>query len=220
MVKLEHITKRYQTRRGQVIALDDVSLDVGPGQLIALRGASGSGKTTLLLATGSMLRPTEGKVTVDNQDVYAISGRARAAFRNSKIGFVFQMFHLIPYLSVLENVQLAARGEQNLSECTQLLEHFKLHDRLHHRPSELSAGERQRAAIARALIKRPKLLLADEPTGNLDPENADTVMQYLHEYADGGGMVIVASHAQIEESFVTHTVYLASGKITTDAAHA
>ncbi|MFP6617256.1 MAG: ABC transporter ATP-binding protein [Candidatus Hydrogenedentota bacterium] len=219
MLKLDHISKRYQTRRGEVLALDDVSLDVEPGQLIALRGASGSGKTTLLLAAGSMLKPTQGTVSVGQQDIYGISGRARAAFRNSNVGFVFQMFHLIPYLSVLENVQLAAAREQDLIECTSILEHFKLQDRIHHRPCELSAGENQRAAIARALIKRPKLLLADEPTGNLDSDNAETVMQYLHEYAESGGMVVVASHAEIEETFLTHTVYLESGKIKTDAEH-
>ena len=220
MLNLENVSKRYQTKRGEVVALENVSLTVDTGQIVAIKGSSGSGKTTLLLAAGSMLKPTEGSVTVDGQNIYDIGGRARAVFRNENIGFVFQMFHLIPYLSILENVQLATGGSKNNSECTDILEHFKLTDRMHHRPSELSAGERQRAAIARALIKRPKLVLADEPTGNLDPENAATVMKYLHEYAEQGGIVLVATHAEIEESFVSRTVYLKLGHIESETTHA
>ena len=218
-MKLEHIGKRYLTKRGEVVALDDVSLEIEPGQVVALKGASGSGKTTLLLAAGTMLKPTEGIVTVDGQDVYALRGRERSLFRSKHIGFVFQMFHLIPYLNVLENVRLASGNSLELDECVEILEHFKLSDRMEHKPSELSAGARQRAAIARALIKKPKLVLADEPTGNLDPENAETVMAYLHEYAEGGGMVLVATHADIEDSYVTRTVYLEAGRMKAGAHH-
>lgn len=219
MLRIEHISKRYQARRGEVSALDDVSLSLDAGELVALKGASGSGKTTLLLAAGAMLRPDTGAVHLDDTDVYSLAGRARSLFRSQHIGFVFQMFHLIPYLTVLENIQLAATGAQSTEECMALLEHFRLADRAKHRPNELSAGERQRAAIARALIKRPKLVLADEPTGNLDPENAETVVQYLHEYAQSGGTVLVATHAKLEESLVSRTVYLNAGRMT-EAQHA
>ena len=219
MLSFENVSKRYQTKRGEVVALDNIGLNVDIGQVVAIKGVSGSGKTTLLLAAGSMLRPSGGTVIVDEQNIYDMGGRSRALFRNENIGFVFQMFHLIPYLSILENVQLAMSGSKDLSKCRDILEHFKLSDRIHHRPSELSAGERQRAAIARALIKRPKLVLADEPTGNLDPENAANVMQYLHEYAEQGGIVLVATHAEIEDSFVSRTVYLDSGRIKMDTTH-
>lgn len=220
MLKLTNIAKRYTTKQGEVAALADVSLQADPGEVIALKGPSGSGKTTLLLAAGGMLKPTQGQAELDKQDIYALSPKGRAGFRNEHIGFVFQMFHLIPYLTVLENVKLALPKDMDVSACTEMLEHFKLSDRLHHRPAELSAGERQRAAIARALIKKPKLVLADEPTGNLDPENAETVIHYLHEYAQNeGGIVIIATHADMEDSKLSRTVYLTEGKMASDTQH-
>ena len=217
MLKLTHIAKRYMTKRGEVSALADLSLDVSPGEVLALKGPSGSGKTTLLLAAGGMLKPSEGQAELEGQDIYALSARERAAFRSEHIGFVFQMFHLIPYLTVLENVKLAKPKGMDEQACIEILEHFKLSERLHHRPSELSAGERQRAAIARALIKKPKLVLADEPTGNLDPANAETVIDYLREYAQQeGGIVIVATHADMDDTKVSRTVYLEDGRMKTD----
>ena len=217
MLELTNIAKRYPTKRGEVTALTGLSLTVEPGELLALKGPSGSGKTTLLLAAGSMLKPTEGRALLEGQDIYALNPRDRAAFRSKHIGFIFQMFHLIPYLTVLENVKLAKPSTTSEEECCALLDHFKLTDRVHHRPAELSAGERQRAAIARALIKRPKLVLADEPTGNLDPENASTVIHYLHEYAKNeGGIVIVATHADMDDNCITRTVYLKDGRMNTE----
>ncbi len=221
MLKLTNIAKRYVTKRGGVTALTDLSLTVERGELLALKGPSGSGKTTLLLAAGSMLKPSEGQAVLDGQDIYALNPRARAQFRSEHIGFVFQMFHLIPYLTVLENVLLSKPASTDVQECHALLEHFKLADRIHHRPAELSAGERQRAAIARALIKKPKLVLADEPTGNLDPENASTVIHYLHEYAQQeGGTVIVATHADMDDKCVSRTVYLKDGRMVEETPHA
>jgi putative ABC transport system ATP-binding protein len=216
MLEVTGISKRYTTQRGVVSALDEVSLSVDSGELVALKGASGSGKTTLLLAAGAMLKPSAGTVTLDGQNLYALGGRARGIYRNDNIGFVFQMFHLIPYLSVIENVRLAG---SNIQECEEIVERFGLSERTHHRPSELSAGERQRAAIARALVKRPKLVLADEPTGNLDPENATTVMQYLHDYAIDGGTVLVATHADVDDAYVSRTVYLSQGKVEQETSH-
>lgn len=210
MLDIQNLSKHYKTKKGKVSALDAVSLSLSSNSLVALKGPSGSGKTTLLLAAGAMLKPSAGSVSLDGQDLYALSGRERAVYRNENIGFVFQMFHLIPYLSVLENVRLA--NPSGADACEAIVERFGLTSRSHHRPSELSAGERQRAAIARALVKRPKLVLADEPTGNLDPENAEIVMQSLFDYAQEGGTVLVATHAEVDDDYVSHTVYLNNGQ--------
>lgn len=217
MLELERVCKRYATQRGFVNALDDVSLTVAPEELLALKGASGSGKTTLLLAAGLMLRITGGALRIDGWDPAQATQRERAAFRNENIGFVFQMFHLIPYLTVLENVRLAG---VSVADSEAIVERFGLTNRIHHRPSELSAGERQRAAIARALVKKPKLVLADEPTGNLDPENAEIVMNALHAYAQEGGTVLLATHAEVDESLVSRTVYLSEGSLLEELTHA
>ena len=216
MVHPQQITKVFRTRGRQITALDDVSLDIQQGQFVVIRGPSGSGKTTLLLVLGGMLRPTRGQVIVDGRDIYAMSGRARAEFRARTIGFVFQMFHLVPYLSVLENVVLAAGAGGNgatRAEARQLLKHLRLADREHHRPSELSAGERQRTAIARALLNRPKLLLADEPTGNLDPENAADVIEALAMFHHRGGTVVVVTHGIAADRHADRIVCLRDGRI-------
>ena len=168
MLSLSSITKRY----GDVTALDRLSVNVPDDSYVSLLGASGSGKTTLLLMLGGMLRPTRGTVHFDGADVYSQPSRVRAEYRATEVGFVFQMFHLVPYLNVAENVQLAARNGSVGNQSNKLLERFGLGHRLSHTPSELSAGERQRVAIARAIVMKPRILLADEPTGNLDQADA------------------------------------------------
>jgi ABC-type lipoprotein export system ATPase subunit len=216
MIALEDVRKVYRTKRGEVPALDGVSFSVETGEFLTVRGPSGSGKSTLLLAVGGMVRPTEGTVTVDGKDVYALSAPERAAFRAGNIGFVFQMFHLVPYLTVLENVLLptvVGDGSAGEPEALALLERFRMTDRAHHKPAELSTGERQRAALARALLRRPGLLLADEPTGNLDPENAAEVMGYLTEYHHDGGTVVVVTHEQAAADHAHRTVTIRGGKI-------
>ena len=179
---MQNVSKTYAGQDGEVRALDDVSLRVQRGEFVVIRGASGSGKSTLLLTVGGLVRPTKGKVFMENDDLYAMSGRERAKLRSDKVGFVFQMFHLLPYLNVLENVLLHAVPGANKGgrkEAMEVLKRLNMTDRLHHRPGELSTGERQRVAIARALLNRPSLILADEPTGNLVPDNAAVVMGYL-----------------------------------------
>ena len=215
MVKLENVSKVYRTRRGPVKALDDVSLRVDEGEFVVVRGQSGSGKTTLLLTIGGMLKPTEGQVVVNGSDVYAMSERERAKFRAETIGFVFQMFHLVPYLSVMENALLPAGVERRSgkSEAKQLLERLSMSGREHHKPSELSTGERQRTAIARALLNHPGIVLADEPTGNLDPENAAEVIGYLSEFHRDGGTVIVVTHGSVVDQHADRIVYLREGRI-------
>jgi len=216
MIRLERVSKIYRTRRGDVRALDKVSLDVKEGEFLVVRGPSGSGKTTLLFSIGGMLRPTEGNVIVNNHNLYAISKRQRAKFRAGNIGFIFQMFHLVPYLNTVENVLLAASvGTKcfGLEEAKSLLNRLKLSDRMYHRPSELSAGERQRTAMARAILNRPGIILADEPTGNLDPENVSEILRQLVEYNRSGGTIILVSHRKVVDHYASQVIHLKDGHI-------
>ena len=221
MVYLENISKIYRTRHGEVKALDEVNFQVKKGEFVLVRGPSGSGKTTLLLTIGGMLRPTEGQVIVDGSDIYAMSERERARFRAENIGFVFQMFHLVPYLNIIENVLLSAGAISNQivqAEARELLKRLGLSGREHHKPSELSAGEKQRTAVARALLNRPKIILTDEPTGNLDPENAAEVIEYLSEFQRDGGTVIVVTHGKVADQYADRIIHLREGRIEESSA--
>jgi ABC-type lipoprotein export system ATPase subunit len=216
MISLENISRIYRTRRSDIKALNEVSLQVKEGEFMVVRGPSGSGKTTLLFTIGAMLRPTLGRVMVDGNDIYAMSERKKAKFRAENIGFVFQMFHLVPYLNVTENVLLSAgvgKDRAGRAAARELLKRLDIAERESHTPSELSAGERQRAAIARALLNRPKIILADEPTGNLDPENSAEVIEYLAEFHRGGGTVIVVTHGIVADQYADRIIYLQEGRI-------
>jgi len=197
MLSLQHVRKTYAGPQGPVVALVDFSLEIGRGEFVAVRGPSGCGKTTLLLVAGGLLRPDAGHVLLDGQDMYQLSREARARLRACRIGFVFQQFHLVPYLSVLDNVltpALAQAMPDARDHAAELIERFGLSARAHHVPAELSTGERQRTGLARALLNRPRLLLADEPTGNLDEANGDIVLKALAEFARGGGAVLLVTH--------------------------
>jgi len=218
MLQIRDVVKTYPGPNGRVRALDGVTLNVEAGEFVVVRGPSGCGKTTLLLAAGCLLRPTEGTLTIDGQDPYALSPEARARLRADGIGFVFQQFHLVPYLTVLENVltpSLALSGSESGSEtrARELLDRFGLTHRAEHVPAELSTGERQRAALARALLNRPKLLLADEPTGNLDPENAETVLHHIVDFSNSGGAVLLVTHHGVSEEHPTRIVMMKEGKL-------
>jgi ABC-type lipoprotein export system ATPase subunit len=172
-------------------------LTVEAGEAVAVQGPSGCGKSTLLLACGALLRPTGGTVLVAGADPYQLSANARSEFRAQNVGFVFQQFHLVPYLDVLRNILTANVPNPQphaVERAEELMQHFGLDDRRRHVPAELSVGERQRVALARALFHQPKLVLADEPTGNLDPNNAVTVLDALREYADAGAAVLMVTH--------------------------
>jgi len=216
MLVLEDLTKTYRTRAGRVTALEGVDLRIEKGEFVALCGPSGSGKTTLLMMIAAMLRPTRGTVRFEDRDLYALGVPQRARFRAQNIGFIFQMFHLVPYLNVLENVRIAAGapgGRNGKGRAQELLQRLGLGQRLGHRPSELSAGEKQRTAIARALLNQPRLILADEPTGNLDSENTRCVLQHLQGFQQDGGTVIVATHGPAAREFATRTVTLRDGRL-------
>ncbi|MCA9214600.1 MAG: ATP-binding cassette domain-containing protein, partial [Planctomycetales bacterium] len=175
LAQLRNISKKYATQGGgELTVLDGVNLELNEGAFATIQGPSGCGKSTTLLVLGGLLRPDSGHVEVAGEDVYAMSADARALFRASAIGFIFQQFHLVPYLNVEQNVLAAAMNTsgsraETRSRAEALLEKFGLQDRRRHAPGKLSTGERQRTALARALLNRPKILLADEPTGNLDP---------------------------------------------------
>jgi ABC-type lipoprotein export system ATPase subunit len=215
-LEINQVSKTYRRGSdGEVRALDRVSLSLEAGQFTAVKGPSGCGKTTLLLIAGGLLEPSQGAVRVAQQEPYAMPSEPRARFRAETVGFVFQQFHLVPYLSVLENVLASALASGNREagpRARELIAHFGLEPRQHHVPGELSTGERQRTALARALLNRPKLLLADEPTGNLDRDNAEAVMSYLTEFARSGGAVLLVSHDDFAVQHASHVIQLRDGK--------
>ena len=217
MIRFENVSKVYRDRRrGEVRALDGLNLSIDAGEFVAVKGPSGSGKSTLLMTMGGMARPSEGTVAVDGMDLYAATTAKRARFRAEQIGFVFQMFHLVPYLSVLENVllpTLASTSNAGRQRAMELLDRFGLTGRIAHKPGELSTGERQRTAMARALLGDPTLILADEPTGNLDPENAAEVMGYLSEFHQGGGTVVVVTHEAAIEEHAQRVIRIRDGRV-------
>ena len=216
MLEVKDITKTYRGPNGPVQALDGVSIRVERGEFVSVQGPSGCGKTTLLLAAGGLLAGDGGEVRIDGEDPYALGPDARARFRAGKVGFVFQQFHLVPYLSVLDNIlspTLALQSADARQRAMQLIEHFGLADRMHHTPGELSTGERQRTALARALLNGPGLLLADEPTGNLDGDSARDVLDYLAEFARNGGAVLLVTHDDRAAGYAQRTVRLVKGKV-------
>jgi lipoprotein-releasing system ATP-binding protein len=204
MLIAKNIVKSYATPRGDLPILTDVSLTLERGDAVAIMGPSGSGKSTLLYIMGALEPPTSGSITLDGQDPFALGERAQAGFRNRHIGFVFQDHSLLPQCSVLENVlapTLAAPAREDPARederrARHILEQVGLADRLDHRPGELSGGEKQRAAVARALIRDPVMLLCDEPTGNLDRASAEAVANLLLElHARRRTILVVVTHS-------------------------
>ncbi len=216
MIQVEGVSKIYRRADGEVRALDDVTMSIEAGEFVVVRGASGSGKSTLLLTVGCMVAPTTGTVRLDGEDVYALSGRQRAGLRAEKIGFVFQMFHLVPYLNAVENVLVPTLAGTRVERgrAVELLERLGLGDRLSHVPAELSTGEKQRVALARALIKQPAVILADEPTGNLDPASTAEVLRHLAEFHAAGGTVVVVTHDARLGEIAQRTMTLERGRLS------
>ena len=199
ILQIDSVSKSYSANGKSVRVLTDASLKLDEGQFLAVRGKSGCGKSTLLLTAGGLLRPDSGEVHIGDTDLYSLAPNQRALFRAQNVGFVFQQFHLVPYLNVLENVCASRLGgtigaSEARRRAEELLDRFGLGPRTRHRPSQLSTGERQRVALARALLNRPRVLLADEPTGNLDEENSEVVLQHMAEFAEQGGGVLLATH--------------------------
>lgn len=215
MITCQDITKTYKMKDAEVNAIDQVSLEIKTGEFVALRGASGCGKSSLLLAIGGMIKPTSGTLLVNDQDIYQLNGKERAKFRGEKIGFIFQAFHLIPYLNVMENILVADihNNKSSKDKANQLIENFHLELRKYHKPSELSTGEKQRVALARAFLNSPPIILADEPTGNLDPDNSTIVLNHLKEYQKSGATIILVTHQNNHEGYTDRTIFMEHGKI-------
>ncbi|MFV1966098.1 MAG: ABC transporter ATP-binding protein [Pirellulaceae bacterium] len=220
MIQLDGVSKVYKTSHDEVRALDNLSISVETGQFVAVRGHSGSGKSTLLALVGGLARPTEGRIVVAGHEISAISSAESARLRSENIGFVFQMFHLLPYLSVLDNVLVAARPDNldaSRAYASELLESFGLNPRRSHRPAQLSAGERQRVAMARALLNRPQLLLADEPTGNLDDRNAAALLDRLAAFHSSGGTILLVTHHENAAERAERCIALENGHLAEEA---
>ena len=216
MLEFKNVSKWFNGTKGKVTALKGISFSVQPGELLAVRGPSGCGKTTLLLTAGGLLRPSDGQLSIDGQDPYALSPEMRSRLRARTIGFVFQQFHLIPYLTVRQNIMTASLAAplKEASERTQkLISHFGLDDRADHVPARLSTGERQRTALARALLNEPKVIMADEPTGNLDEDNARTVFGYLSQYVGDGGCVLLVTHDDRAAAHATRSLQMSQGQL-------
>jgi len=223
VIRAEKITKRYQRRDGQVLALDGVSLEVAEGEFVSIMGPSGCGKSTLLMTLGCLIRPSEGKVWLDGRSVYDLSHEEAAALRLNAIGFVFQTFNLVPYLTALENVQIplylsGLPPSRQRERAAQLLEKVGLGDRLSHKPSELSVGQQQRVALARTLANRPRLILADEPTGNLDPALAEEMLDHLEELHQEGTTVVMVTHDPRLAARAQRQLRLVEGRVNGQSA--
>ena len=215
MVVVESLQKSYGTLK----VLKGINLEIADSSVVTIVGASGAGKSTLLHLIGTLDRPDEGRVLIDNTDLYKLSDKELAEFRNRNIGFVFQFHHLLPEFTAVENVALPAMiagqsKEAALKRATELLDYLKLSDRLTHKPSQLSGGEQQRVAVARALVNHPKLILADEPSGNLDTENARKLHQLFFDLRDRFGQTfVVVTHNTELAQMADRTVTIKDGTI-------
>src|SRR5690242_6515140 len=220
MIRLKNVVKAYPAKaeaNGAVIrALDNISLEVAPGEWLAMMGPSGSGKSTMVNLIGCLDRPTSGEILLDGQNVAGIAASELNRVRAEKIGFIFQQFHLVPYLTALENVMLAQYFHSMIDqqEALEALARVGLKDRAHHLPAQLSGGEQQRVCIARALINDPKIVLADEPTGNLDAQNEELVLRQLRELHRQGKTIIMVTHDPVVARLADRRIELHHGKIT------
>jgi putative ABC transport system ATP-binding protein len=217
LISLNHVSKTYERADGQrVNALNDVSLQISRGEFVALRGVSGSGKSSLLNIIGCLDRPTEGSVTLDRLELAGRSDQELSHIRSRSIGFIFQSFHLLPRLTAVENVELPmlyAGGHADRAKALALLSRVGLAHRGGHFPTELSGGEQQRVAVARALINEPPVILADEPTGNLDSAAGAEVMQLLKSLHDEGRTIVLVTHDDILARVASRHVSLSNGHL-------
>ncbi len=218
LIQCEHLCKYYQRGDEQVKALDDINFSVDQGEYIAILGPSGSGKSTLMNILGCLDLPTSGRYVLDGEEVSQMNFRQLAQIRNHKIGFIFQGFHLLPHASALDNVALpllyrGIRMAERRKQAKALLELVGLGERINHLPSELSGGQQQRVAIARALITQPQLILADEPTGNLDSQSGQAVMHLFDQLLAEGKTIMVVTHDNELAKKMNRTLLIRDGRL-------
>jgi putative ABC transport system ATP-binding protein len=218
MIEIQSLKKRFKNGEEIVTAIDDVSLTIKQNEFVAIMGSSGSGKSTLMNVLGCLDTPSEGKYFLDNKDVASLSDDELSRIRNEHIGFIFQTFHLLPKLDVIENVKLPLRyssisAEEANERAFDLIERVGLSHRKHHKPFEMSGGQRQRVAIARALINKPSVILADEPTGNLDSKTSNEIMELLTELHQAGQTIVMVTHEDDIAQYAQRTIRMKDGKV-------
>jgi len=218
MLRMDNVTKTYQLRHQPVNGLANATLEINKGDFVSLVGPSGSGKSTLLLMLGGMLSPTSGRVLLDGHSLYEQSANQRARLRQQYVGFVFQTFNLVPYLTALENVQIPlylgnVPIDQQRERAVAVLERVGLADRLDHKPAELSVGQQQRVALARMLANDPAVILADEPTGNLDPETATQVIDFFEQFNAEGRTIVMVTHDPRAAARAKRMIRLTDGRL-------
>ncbi len=224
MLRMENVSKAYRHRGQTVTALENATVHIPRGDFVSVVGPSGSGKSTLLLMLGGMLSPSAGRVLLEDESVYDLHPNDRARLRRQKVGFVFQTFNLVPYLSALENVQVPlflakVETDAQRQRAAALLDRVGLSDRLYHKPCELSVGQQQRVALARMLANDPAVILADEPTGNLDPETSEQIIGFLAEFNAEGRTIVMVTHDPRAAKRAKRTLRLKNGAIANgDAA--
>lgn len=218
MIEIQSLKKRFQNGEEIVTAIDDVSLTIKQNEFVAIMGSSGSGKSTLMNVLGCLDTPSDGKYLLDNKDVASLSDDELSRIRNEHIGFIFQTFHLLPKLDVIENVKLPLRysnisAEEANERAFELIERVGLSHRKYHKPFEMSGGQRQRVAIARALINKPSVILADEPTGNLDSKTSSEIMDLLTELHQAGQTIVMVTHEDDIAQYAQRTIRMKDGKV-------
>jgi putative ABC transport system ATP-binding protein len=218
ILQLKHVSKTYFLEGVEIKALDDVSVDVKEGDFLAIVGPSGSGKSTLMHLIGLLDTPTSGEVFLEGKDVTKMSETTLSKLRNEHIGFVFQQFNLLPRLSALENVELpmiyrGMKSEERHKKAKEMLDMVGLGERLNNRPNQLSGGQQQRVAIARSLVLNPLIILADEPTGNLDTKTGKEILEFLHKLNKEGHTIILVTHDSYVAEQANRHIHIRDGKV-------
>jgi ABC-type lipoprotein export system ATPase subunit len=211
MIELKNISKQYVKGKEVFTALKAISVKIEKGDFCCVTGPSGAGKSTLLYVIGGLIHPDSGEVMYNGRDIYKLNSRDINLYRRKHLGFMFQQFHLMPYLTVAGNIKLACNGNSQAEKIGFYLEKCLLTDKKNKYPSELSVGEKQRTAFIRAIISEPEILLADEPTGNLDASNSEILLSLVKEYNNGGGTIVLVSHNREIEKYANRSITLRQG---------
>ena len=219
MIEITNLSKIFNQDGEQIVPLNNVNLLIRQGEFVTVVGPSGSGKSTFLLTVGGLIEPTTGEVRINGTSLYKVDNKERARIRLHVLGFMFQTFNLIPYLTALENVEVpmslaGVPGKEQRRKALELLDRVSLSHRIRHRPAQLSVGERQRVALARTLANDPSIILADEPTGNLDPRLSGEILEYFKQFSENGITVVMVTHDHQSATESDHRLQIINGVVT------